>query len=111
VADNRFTMGITLLHIPITSMSFIVISHFLIFAVLAVYIVDLTCCCNFLVFAFLYSLDNCQESCQFKAQCKGDSHSCNTVKYHFARIQDKTMVNNLKCTSEIIFKFNCMDVV
>jgi len=26
-------------------------------------------------------------------------------------IQDKTMVNTLKCTSEIVFKFNCKDVV
>jgi len=104
-------MGITLLHIPIMSMSFIVISPYLFFAVLVVCIVDLTCCCNFLVFAFLYTLDKCQISCRFKACCKGDSHSCNTVKYHFVRIQDKTMVNTLKCTSEIIFNFNCMDVV
>jgi len=51
------------------------------------------------------------KSYQFKAHCKGDSYSCKTVKYHFARIQDKTMVNTLKCTSEIVFKFNCMDVV
>ena len=107
--EDRFTMGITLLHIPVTSMSCRVISPFFNFCSLS--IVDLTCCCTLFSFCLLYTLNNCQISCRFKAHCKGDSHSCNTVKYHFARIQDKTMVNNLKCTSEIVFKFNCMDVV
>ena len=72
-------MGITLLHIPITSMSFRVISPFLIFADLAVCIVDLTCYCNFFIFCLLYTLDKCQISCRFTVHFKGNSHSCNTV--------------------------------
>jgi len=50
VAENRFTMGITLLHIPVTSMSCRVISPFLIFAVLVQSTLHVVV--HFLVFAF-----------------------------------------------------------
>ena len=49
---------------------------------------------------------------QFKTHCKGDSHSSKTVgyigAYYFARTHDKRKANAFRCTSETVFKFNCI---
>jgi len=47
---------------------------------------------------------------QFKTQYKGDSHSSKTPNVFILLGLMIKQANAITCTSEIVFKFNCIDV-